>query len=110
MNDQKFDKPLDQDIMEPQNIDREVVELDPDSRTFKRVKVTEQVMIKTRYTKASTSKLTCKAGTHFFKMIDRHKYIAGCRDCKKHHILRPDRETIDKNGHIINRQTKEILD
>ena len=110
MNDKKFDKPLDENIMEPQSIEREVVELDPDTRTFKRVKITEQVMIKTRYTKASIGKLTCKAGTHFFTMTDKHKYIAACSNCTKRHILRPTDETIDEHGHIIDRKTKRLLD
>jgi len=110
MNDQKFDKPLDKDIFEPETVEREVIDLDPDSRTFKRVKVTEQIMVKTRYTKATPHKLTCKAGTHKFSMIDRHKYVAGCSECSKRHILNPTIETIDKAGHIINRQTKELLD
>lgn len=107
---QKFDKPLDKDIYEPHKIEREVIELNPENRTFQRVKITEEVMVKTRYTQAKERKLTCKAGTHVFTMMDRHKYVAGCRFCAKRHILRPNIETIDKDGHIINRKTKEILD
>jgi hypothetical protein len=109
-----FPHPLDTDIVEEQEIERQ--QIVPDGQDefgrlrFKTEKVKEKVQVITRYTKAEPKFLSCKDGHHHWEMIDRHKHIAKCKDCPKHRFLRAVYETIDKDGHIVDRDTNMIID
>lgn len=106
--------PLDQDIVEEQEIEREAIVPDGHDENgnlrFKVDKVKEKVQVVTRYTKAEPKFFSCKDGTHHWEMIDRHKHIAKCRNCSKHRFLRAAYEYIDKDGHLRNRDTHALID
>lgn len=104
-----FPKPLDVEIQEPHEFETEVVDFDPKTQMLSKKRVTKRVYIATKYTKASVSKISCKKGEHSYTMIDRHKYIAACGKCTKRRFMNGAYETI-KDGHIISRDTKQIID
>ena len=110
-----FPKPLDQDLIEEQEVENQVItptgETDADGTPkFKIERVKEKVEIITRYTRAVPRFFSCKEGTHKWVMVDRHKHIAKCATCPKHRYLRAAYETIDPDGHLIDRDTRTIID
>lgn len=106
--------PLDTDIIEEKEIERQAVVPDgknPDGTLrFKVDTVKEKVQITTRYTKATPKFFSCKDGHHHWQMIDRHKHIAGCTECPKRRFLRAVYDYIDQDGHLRDRDTKAIID
>lgn len=109
MSDEKFNKPLDTEIMEPTEIEEDVLHFDPKTHMVSRKKVKSTIFVRTKYHKAVVSKLLCKPKTHFYEMTDIHTYLAKCINCKKRRFMNAAYETI-KEGHIIDRATKKILD
>lgn len=109
-----FDRPLDTDLIEEREVER--LAIIPDGRNpdgtprFKVDTVKEKVQERVRYTKATPKPFSCKDGKHRWKMVDRHQHLAACTKCLKRRFLRAAYETIDREGHIIDRETKRIID
>jgi len=111
MTDQKYPFRLNEEIEEEIEVDQMIPILSEDKKnaTYEMGKV--KTKIKTIYTKTEEEKFMCGKGEHKWEMADRHKYIAKCLNnkCIKRRILNPTIHTI-KEGHIINRTTKELID
>jgi hypothetical protein len=106
----KFDKPVDQWTDEQREIERTYIDFDSKTGklTLDRKKTIEKVP--TLYTRMGDLQgVSCADGQHTWYMEDRHKHIAACHKCTKHRFLRAVYETI-VDGHIIDRDTKEIID
>lgn len=77
-NAKDFNKPLGQWIEE----DTVVKGLDFDPKT-KTVSVQDKIVkTKTMYIHAPKDKLRCKDGEHVFAVVDKHKYIFQCKNCR----------------------------
>lgn len=107
----KFPYPLNTEILEEIEVDAPSYELSEDkkSASFKTVK--KKVQVRTTYIKADEQKMMCKRGEHNWVMLDKHKYIIKCTNdgCIKHRILNPIVHQL-KDGHLISRYTKEVID
>ena len=111
----QFDKPLDTDLVEEQEVEYTAVvptgETGADGNpAFKTEQIKERVSIKTRYTKATPHVMSCRDGNHCWEMIDRHKHLAACAHCTKRRFLRAVYEAITPDGHLIDRDTGRIID
>ena len=73
----KFTKPLNQWVEEETPIQKRT--FDPESRRF--ITTTEIQRTKTIYYDVPKVKLRCQAGTHVFKVLDKHKYLFKCINC-----------------------------
>lgn len=109
MIDEKFDKPLDQDVTEYKEVERVAFDYNPTTKQIRPKVVKEKVGEVVRYTKGELKKLSCERGKHEYFMEDRHRHIAACKNCPKHLFLRAAYETII-SGQVINRNTKELID
>lgn len=106
----QFNKPLDKDITEYEEVDAIHVVVDPDTKKPALKKVTEKIPITVRYSSKSDPRIaSCGEGKHDYYMKDKHKHIASCRKCPKNRFLRAVFETI-KDGQIIDRATKTVID
>lgn len=105
-----FPKPLDTVIEETQEVERNIFKFNPETQKVDVERVKEQVPIKTIYTKAKPRQFTCPDGQHEWYMADRHTHTAKCRKCPKVRFLRAIYETISPEGHIIDRETRQLID
>lgn len=112
MSDDKFPKPLDQWVDEEVEVPVMTAVHDRRGNIVGIKQSTAKRKVKTIYTKAEPRAVACAQGKHNWFMKDRHKHIAACKNpgCTKHRYLRAIFETIDKEGHIIDRDTKQIID
>jgi len=101
---------LDTPITEYQEVERNVYRLDPETQQATVERVKEKVPVTTIYTKAEPRFFTCPDGKHVWYMLDTHKHVAKCRKCQKARFLRAVYETISPEGHIIDRETKRVID
>jgi hypothetical protein len=106
----KFSKPLNQVITEYHEVERDVFEVNGETGEVNIKRVKDKIPIKTIYTKATSKKFTCGEGKHYWTMIDRHRHVAKCKHCRKHRYLRAVYEKIDGQGHIVDRETGELID
>lgn len=104
----KFDKPLGEIVTEYREVEQSAYVVDKDGQ-IREEKIKRRIPEQVIYTKAKPKFFTCKSGEHVWEMIDRHQYLASCRNCPKHRYLRADRETI-KDGHIVERETGRVID
>lgn len=105
-----FDKPLDQIVNEEREVERLSFEIDPDTGSVTPKTVTQTIVEPTIYTRAKKRFFSCADGKHSWFMADRHRHIAKCRKCSKHRFLRAPYERINKDGHIVDRDTGDIID
>ena len=105
----KFDKPLNQVVTEYQEVERNAFEVNGETGEVNIRRVKDRVPIKSIYTKATPQTFTCGKGKHSWIMIDRHKHLAKCQNGVQHRFLRAVWETI-KDGHIVDRETGQIID
>jgi hypothetical protein len=103
----KFDKPLDQWIEEPKEIEYETYVVKDGKPQKERVK--ETVYEKVKYLDAPTKKFTCAPGQHDYFMFDRVRHVAKCNKCPKHKFLFASSQTIRK-GKIMDRLTGQVFD
>lgn len=106
----QFDKPLGQELTEYQEVERDEMDFDPQTGKAEIKKAKKRLPYKVIYTKASPKPFSCKDGEHVWEMIDRHKHIAKCRNCRKYRFLRAVYETISPEGHIVDRETQRLID
>jgi len=105
-----FKKPLDQYIEETQEVERPAASFNPETQKVSVTKVKEKVRIVTRYTRASQYATICRAGTHSWTMLDKHKHIIACTGCPKRRFYRAAYEKIDPAGHLLERDSGILLD
>ncbi len=106
----EFKKPVGEWIDEYQEVEKLDFIIDEANKTIKPKLTTKKVPIKTQYLKTTESSIDCGNMNHNYYMLDRHKHIAKCRNCAKHRFLRAVYETINSEGHIIDRKTKLLID
>jgi hypothetical protein len=106
-----FDKPINEDVVEYQDVDAIEVQMDPDTKKAVLKKVIHKVPITVRYSrKDDPVKMSCKEGSHFWEVIDRNKHIIACKNCPKRRFVRRAFEKVDKDGHFIDIATGTIID
>lgn len=103
----KLDTPIEEEI----EVERPVPVLSDDKKSATVELRTVKTKVKTVYTETTEKPFMCGLRKHNWEMVDRHKYIAKCmnNNCMKVRILSPMVHTI-KDGHIVSRYTKEIID
>lgn len=104
-----FDKPLDVFIDEKIEVPSFNIKTDAKGNFQGVEQGTTTKTVKTMYSHIPETKLSCATGTHQWFMEDKHKGVAGCKQCLKHRFLRPVYEYL-KDGHIYHRDTHELLD
>lgn len=105
-----FDRPLDQWVDETREVDQPTAGFDPVTKTVRNVRTEKvKVAVPTRYTRTSVAATLCPSGEHQYRVIDKHRYVAACRQCPTRRFYRPAYETI-KDGHFIDRATNSIID
>jgi hypothetical protein len=77
MNNQKFDKPLNEWTEEQVPVRK--VKYNPDTKQI--ITTTELETVKTMYIDAPLEKHRCKDGEHVFKCVDNGRYIFSCLNC-----------------------------
>lgn len=75
-----------------------------DSDTKKISRVTELEKKKVMYIEAPYKKMRCQPGTHIFKVLDTHKYLFGCVNCKYKTKVNPVYFSFDsKTGYLTSK-------
>lgn len=97
-----FDKPLGQWVEEETPVTKNVY--DPEKKRF--ITTSQIEKTKTMYIHAPKTKIRCKNGEHFFRVVDIHKYIFQCNKCRYARQVFPTTYKFDeKTGSLTHRVT-----
>lgn len=99
-----FKKPLGQWTEEEVPVER--ISYDPRRKTFS--KITEMEKRKVMYVHAPKVKYRCKSGEHIFKVVDIHRYLFNCINCRYGRQVFPTTYKFNKDtGALIHKVTGE---
>lgn len=82
------------------------IKFDPETKSVSMV--TKMEKQKTMYIDAPKEKIRCKDGEHVFKVVDIHRYIFSCINCRYSRQVYPS-TYLFKDGKLIHRITHKVI-
>ena len=102
-----FNKPTGVWIDEPQEVEKTVAKIGQGGKIYLD-KEKEVRRVRTMYIPTTSSRISCKSGEHEWEIVNKSGEVR-CKKCPKHRFLLAVFHKLE-NGHIVDRDTHQILD
>jgi len=86
-----------------------VEKIDIDPETGVASKATHIEKLKVKYMDVPRKKHRCKEGEHIFRVLDKSRYIFGCKRCQYSRQVYPGVYRLTSKGHLIHVETNKRI-